>query len=139
MLVHLASRIKMGMADAQARDACLSSCQPEDQKERAVKLFRSFSVDAADDPSNAVTTERDQFISHDLRLQPKAILRSCFDQRPQQEPVLQVGRNRADQDGRKVGGQFVGLNDDARPRSSEITRDEHQNDIATRYFHDSQS
>jgi hypothetical protein len=31
------------------------------------------------------------------------------------------------------------LNDDAKPRPPEIARDDHQHDIAARYFHDSQS
>jgi hypothetical protein len=44
MLVYLASRIKMGGCAS----AGLLPCQPEDKKERAVKLFRRFGVDAAD-------------------------------------------------------------------------------------------
>jgi hypothetical protein len=118
---------------------CQLPCQPEDKKERAVKFFRRFSIDAADHPSNAVTTEYDQFISHDLRPEAKPVLRCGFDQRSEQKPVLQVRRNGANQDCRKVGGQFVSLNNYSGPRPSEVARDDHQYHIAPRYFHDSQS
>jgi len=39
----------------------------------------------------------------------------------------------------KVGGEFAALNDDTGTRPPEVTRNDHQHDIATRYFHDSQS
>ncbi len=90
-MVHLASRIKMGVAGlGDAPAACPSSRKPEDQQERLVKFFRCFGVDTPDDPPNAVAAERDKFVCHDLRPQPKAVLRSGFDQRPEQEPVPQV-------------------------------------------------
>jgi len=58
-----------------------SSRQPEDQKQRAVELFGCFSVDAADNPPNAVAAERDQFIGHDLRPKAKTVSRRNLDQR----------------------------------------------------------
>ena len=68
----------------------LSSRQAEDQKQRAVELFGRFSIDAADNPPNAVTAERDEFIGHDLRPETKAVLRGCFNQRSERKSVLQV-------------------------------------------------
>ncbi len=55
--------------------------QPEDQKERAVELLGRFSVDAANNPPNAITAKRDQFICHDLRPKAKTAFRCNLDQR----------------------------------------------------------
>ena len=43
-----------------------SPSQAEDKKVCAVQLFGRVRVDAANNPPNAVATERDQFICHDL-------------------------------------------------------------------------
>ena len=79
MLVHLAARIKMGVGDVPAPAANRSPGQAEHQKERAVELFGCFRVDAADHPPNPVTTERDQFVRHDLRPKAKTVLWCGFD------------------------------------------------------------
>ena len=113
--------------------------QPEHQKERPVQLFGRFRVEAANNPPNAVAAERDQFVCHDLRAKAKTGLRRNFDQRSQRKSALKVRRDRTDEDCRKAGVEFVALNDDAWPRPPEIARDDHQHDIAARYFHDSQS
>lgn len=73
------------------RAASLSPRKSKDQQERAVEFFGCFGVDTPDDPPNTVTAERDQFVRHDLRPQAKTVLRCGFDQRPEQEPVLQIG------------------------------------------------
>ncbi len=122
--------------------ACRLRCsprQPEHQKEGAVQLLGRFRVDAANNPPNAVAAERDQFVCHDLRPKAKTVLRCNFDQRPEQKSVLQVRRDRTDEDCRKAGVKPVVLNDDTGPRSPEIARNNHQHDIAAGYFHDSQS
>jgi hypothetical protein len=141
MVVYLARRIKMGggMGEARTCAAGSSPCQPEHQKERAVQLFRRLRVDAANNSPNAVAPERDQFVCHDLRPKAKTVLGCNLDQRSERKSVLQVRRNRTDEDRRKAGVEFVTLNDDAGPRPPEIARNDHQHDIAPRYFHDSQS
>ena len=51
--------------------------------------------------------------------------------------VRPAGPTRPDnKDCRKASVEFVALNDDAGPRPPEIARDDHQHDIASRYFHD---
>jgi hypothetical protein len=55
--------------------------QSEHQKERAVELLGSLGVNAANNPPNAVTAKRDQFIGHDLRPKAKAGFRRSLDQR----------------------------------------------------------
>jgi hypothetical protein len=141
MVIYLAAPIKMGRAweKRRRRTIAASPRQPEYQKERAVQLFGRFHVDAANNPPNAVAPERDQFVCHDLRSKAKTVPGGNLDQRPEQKSVLQLRRNRTDQDCRKAGVEFVALNDDAGPRPPEIARDDHQHDIASRYFHDSQS
>ena len=141
MVIYLAAPIKMGGAweKRRRRTIAASPRQPEYQKERAVQLFGRFHVDAANNPPNAVAAERDQFIRHDLRPETKTVLRRNLDQRPEQKSVLQVRRNRTDQDCRKAGVEFAALNNDAGPRSPEIVRNDHQHDIAAGYFHDSQA
>jgi hypothetical protein len=140
MVVHLAARIKMGEEGiCDARAACPSSRQAEQHEERAIEVVRGFRIDAADHPPNAVTTERDQFVGHDLRTKAKTVLWGNLDYRPERKSVLQVRRNGANEDCRKAGVEIVTLNDDARPRPPEIARDDHQHDIAARYFHESQS
>jgi len=140
MVIYSPPPIKMGGAwEKRGRASASSPRQAEDQKERAIQLFRRFHVDAANNPSNAVAAERDQFIRHDLRPETKTGLRRNLDQRPEQKSVLQVRRNRTDQDCRKAGVEFAALNNDAGPRSPEIARNDHQHDIAAGYFHDSQS
>jgi hypothetical protein len=141
MVVHLAAPIKMGegIGDARMWPESSSPRQADDQNERAVQLFGRFRVDAANNPPNAVAAERDQFVCHDLRSKAKTVLRCNLDQRPERKSVLQVRRDWTDEDCRKAGGEFVGLHDNAKPRSPEIARDDHQHDIAARYFHDSQS
>jgi hypothetical protein len=141
MVIYSAQPIKMGRGrgEARMRSAAPSPRQAEDQKERAVQLFGRFSVDAANNPPNAVAAERDQFVCHDLRPKAKSVLGCNFDQRSERKSVLQIRRDRTDEDCRKPGVEFVALNDDAKPRPPEIARDDHQHDVASRYFHDSQS
>jgi hypothetical protein len=113
--------------------------QPEHQQKGTVQLFRRLRVDATNNPPNAVATERDQLICHDLRAQAKAVPWGNFDYRSERKSVLQIRRNRADEDCRKAGREIIALNDNAGPRPPQIARDDHQHDIATRYFHESQS
>ena len=113
--------------------------QAEDKKKRAVQLFRRFCVDAANHTSDAVTAQRDHLVCHDLRSKAKTVPRRNFDQRPEQKSILQVRRNGADENRQEASGELVCLNDNARPWPPEITRNDHQHDIAARYFHDSQS
>jgi len=115
-----------------------STRQAENQKQRPIQLFGCFRVDAADHPPDTVAAQRDQFIRHDLRPKTQAVLGGDLDYRPEREFVLQVRRNRANEDCRKAG-EFVTLNDYAGSRPPEIARDDHQHDIAARYFHESQS
>jgi hypothetical protein len=84
MVVHLPPPIKMGGGMA----ASPLWRQAEDQKERAVQLFGRFRVDAANNPPNAVAAERDQFVCHDLRPEPKTVLGCDFDQRSERKSVL---------------------------------------------------
>lgn len=128
---------KMGLR-GKPRQAVLLPRQPANQQKCTVQLFGRVRVDAANNPPNAVATERDQFICHDLRSKAKAVLGGDLDDRSERKPVLQVRRYRANEDCRKAG-EVVTLNDDARPRPSEIARGDHQHDIAARYFHVSQS
>jgi hypothetical protein len=138
MVIHPGLRIKMGGAIT-VESRRLSPGEPEDQKKRTVQLFRRFRVDTADHPPNAVAAEGDQLVCHDLRPKAKTVPRRNFDHRPERKSVLQVRRDRADEYCRKAGVEPVVLNDNARPRSPEIARDDHQHDIAAGYFHDSQS
>jgi hypothetical protein len=141
MVIYLAARIKMGkgIGEAQMRAVSSSPRQAENQKKRPVQLFGRFRVDTTNHPPNAVAAEGDQFVGHDLRPKAKTVFRRSFDQRPEQKSVLQVRRDRTDEDCRKAGVKPVVLNDDTRPRSPEIARNNHQHDIAAGYFHDSQS
>ena len=138
MVIHPGRRIKMGGGGSgESRGA--SPGEAEDQKKRAIQLFRRFRVDAANNPPNAVAAERDQFVCHDLRPKAKTVLRRNFDHRPERKSVLQVRRDRTDENCRKAGVKPVVLNDNTGPRSPEIARNNHQHDIAAGYFHDSQS
>jgi hypothetical protein len=141
MVVHLGLRIKMGREgwiDGAAWPLC-SARQPQQHQKRTVQLLGRLSVDAANNPPNAVAAERKQFVCHDLRSKAKTILGCHFDHRAEWKSVLQVRRNGTDEDCRKVSGGFVALNDNTGPRPPEIGRDDHQHDIAACYFHDSQS
>jgi hypothetical protein len=80
MVIYSPPSIKMGFGGINTNATSLLR-QPEDQKERAVELFGRFSVDVANNPSNAVTAERDQFIGHDLRPEAKTVFRCNFNQR----------------------------------------------------------
>jgi hypothetical protein len=51
-------------------------------------LFGRFSVDVANNPSNAVTAERDQFIGHDLRAEAKTVFRCNLNQRSERKSGL---------------------------------------------------
>jgi hypothetical protein len=141
MVAHPPRRIKVGrgLGAAQIRAAPPSPRQPKHQQKRAVQLFGRFRIDAANNPPNALATERKQFVRHDLRPDAKTVFWGNFDHRSERKSVLQVRRNRANEDCRKAGGEFVTLNDDAGLRPPEIARDDHQHDIAARYFHESQS
>ena len=90
MVIYSAQPSKMGRGrgEARMRSAAPSPRQAEDQKERAVQLFGRFSVDAANNPPNAVAAERDQFVCHDLRPKAKAVCRCSFNQRPERKPGL---------------------------------------------------
>ena len=92
MVVYPARSIKMGkgMGGARMRSAAPSPREPENQKERAVQLFGGFRVDAPNNPSNAVATECDQLICHDLRSEAKTVLRGNLDQRSERKFSLQV-------------------------------------------------
>jgi hypothetical protein len=92
MVIYSAQPIKMGRGkgEARMRSAASSPRQAEDQKERAVQLFGRFSVDAANNPPNAVAAERDQFVCHDLRPKAKSVLGCNFDQRSERKSVLQI-------------------------------------------------
>jgi hypothetical protein len=140
MVIYSPPPIKMGGGWlGRGRASASSPRQAEEQKERAVQLFGRFHVDAANNPPNAVAAERDQFVCHDLRPKAKAVPGCNFDQRAERKSVLEIRRDRTDEDCRMAGVELVALNDDARPRPPEIARNDHQYDIASRYFHDSQS
>jgi hypothetical protein len=82
MVIYSASPIKMGGAgEGQMPVTAASLRQPKQQKERAVKLLGRPGVDVANNPPDAVTAERDQFIGHDLRPKAKTGFRCNFDQR----------------------------------------------------------
>jgi hypothetical protein len=68
MVIHSPPSIKMGFGNTSAA----RSLRQSEQKERAVELLGRFSVDAANNPPNAVAAECDQFICHDLRPKAKA-------------------------------------------------------------------
>jgi hypothetical protein len=139
MVVYLTLEGKIGTGQIDLELPRRSARQSQHQQKRAVQFLRCFRVDAANNPPDVIATERDKPICHDLRPKAKAILRRDFDQRSERKSLLQVRRNRTDDDCRKACSKFVALNDDARPRHPEIVRDDHQHDITARYFHDSQS
>jgi hypothetical protein len=113
--------------------------ETEHQKQCAVQLLGRPGIDPANHPTDTVPTQRDQFVSHDLGPNAESVLRSGFDQWPELPPVLQVRGNRACENGKKVSSEFIALNDNAGTRPAEIARNDHQHDIAARYFQDSQS
>jgi hypothetical protein len=76
MVIYSSSSIKMGFGNT---SAARSLRQSEQQKERAVELLGRFSVDAANNPPNAVAAECDQFICHDLRPKAKTVFRCNLD------------------------------------------------------------
>ena len=137
MVTDPTPRGKAGMR-GKPRPAGLLPRQPEHQQKCAVQLFDRVRVDAANNPPNAVATERYQLIRHDLRPKAKAVLGGDLDYWSERKSILQVRRNRTNKDRRKAD-EVVTLNDDTRSRPSEIARDDHQHDIAARYFHESQS
>jgi hypothetical protein len=82
MVIYSPPSIKMGGdAIGQMPITAASLRQPEHQKKRAVELLGCLSVDAANNPPNAVTAECDQFIRHDLRPKAKTVFRCNPDQR----------------------------------------------------------
>jgi hypothetical protein len=82
MVIYSPPSIKMGGdAIGQMPITAASLRQPEHQKKRAVELLGCLSVDAANNPPNAVTAECDQFIRHDLRPKAKTVFRCNLDQR----------------------------------------------------------
>ena len=89
MVIYSPPPIKMGGAwEKRGRASASSPRQAEDQKERAIQLFRRFRVDAANNPPNAVAAERDQFVCHDLRSKAKTVPGGNFDQRAERKSVL---------------------------------------------------
>jgi hypothetical protein len=140
MVVYLTLVIKMGRGPIDlAGLPSRSARQSQHQQKGAVQFLGRFRVNAADNPAYAIATERDQFVGHDLRPKAKTVFRCNFNQRSEQKSVLQVRRDRTDEDCRKAGAKPVVLNDDTGPRPPEIARNDHQHDIAARYFHDFQS
>jgi hypothetical protein len=88
MVVYLALAIKMGEEQIEPELPHHSARQPQHQQKRTVQLLGRFRVDAANNPPNAIATERDQFVGHDLRPEAKTVFRCNFNQRSEQKSVL---------------------------------------------------
>ena len=88
MVVYLMLAIKMGEGQIDLELPRRSARQPQHQQKRAVQFLGRVRVNAANDPPNAVATERDQFVGHDLRPKAKTVFRCNFNQRSEQKSVL---------------------------------------------------
>ena len=89
MVAHPPRRIKVGRGQGRVAGRT-SPRQPEHQQKCAVQLLGRFGVDAANNPPNAVATECNQFVDHDLRPKAKPVLWGNLDYRPERKSVLQV-------------------------------------------------
>lgn len=93
-------------------------CQPKDNQQRATKLLNDFRIDVADDLSDTVSSQCHHLVSHDLRAQAKPILLLRLYDWTQGQPILDVGGDGADENGRKFRDEFVRLHDNAGPWSA---------------------
>jgi hypothetical protein len=129
MVVHPPPRIKVGN----------SLCQPEHDQKRAIKPFGCFCIDMANDAPNPVVPQRYHLVRHDLRANEKAVGRFGLYHRPEWQSFLKVRRNWTNENGRQLFVEIVGLDDHPGPRSSQLTWNDRQHDVAAFHFQSLQS
>jgi hypothetical protein len=116
-----------------------SFCQSKDYQQSLVQPLGGFGIDPTDNAPNPIVPQRDHFVRHDLRAQSQSVGWLGINGRPKRNFVLHVRRNRTYEDCRQTLVEFIRLDDDSGPRSSQFVRNNRQHDIAALHLQSLQS